>query len=122
MSISLRILVLDDDELRHESFRKRFKDHIVVHVWNYKEAVAELKKEKFDIVHLDRDLEDFEKKDGGGYREWTGEDVADFIASMSAEQKPSRAIVHSWNVSGAARMGKTLYDAGIRTHIEPFRP
>lgn len=118
----MRILVLDDDEIRHEQFRDNLKEHSVVHVYTAEEAGEALAKEKFDLVYLDHDLQDFQNNPSGyGVVEQTGMDVARYIARYLAPQKhPSKVIVHSWNVSGGPRMVSVLRDAGISAVYQPF--
>jgi hypothetical protein len=109
----MRVLVLDDMEPRHQFFRACFIGVDVTHAYTYEEAVAALGGDKFDWAFLDRDLTE---KQTLGYvdREKTGEDVANVIAAMPLEKRPDHVVIHSLNSSGAARMGHTLQDAGIK--------
>lgn len=118
----MRILVLDDDEIRHEQFRDNLKEHSVVHVYTAEEAGAALGAEKFDLAYLDHDLQDFQNNPSGyGVIEQTGFDVARFIARYLAPQKrPDKVIVHSWNPGGAIRMVKELRENGLVAVYEPF--
>ena len=62
--------------------------------------------ERFDIAFLDHDL------DGRTFveeREGTGTEVAEYIAaSMNADERPRRVVVHSHNPAGARRMSDIL--------------
>lgn len=110
----MRILILDDDKIRHNRFDKFFADRCgdeVVHVHNVEEATQALLVERFDLVHLDHDLEDFIYVP---YKmERTGMDVAKFIVDLPENLRPHRVVVHSWNVAAAPRMVAVLRDAGI---------
>ena len=124
-----RILVLDDNPQRLNVFAQWFKDHDVVLTNCYGDCIqAFLSNERFDLVHLDHDLNDFGNKStmpsmyGGGASELTGADVAWFIAYELPESKrPSKVVIHSWNPDGA----KAMYDilsSLILTIRAPFEP
>ncbi len=121
----MRVLVLDDDDIRHEQFKVNLEGHDVVHVHTVEEAGNALAAEKFDLVYLDHDLNDhgYESKGDTSYgrRELTGFEVARYIAQYLAPQKhPTKVIVHSWNPPGARMMVAVLRDVGIPVTYEPF--
>jgi CheY-like chemotaxis protein len=126
MSIPLKILVLDDDDIRHEAFALEFEKHIVTHVRTYDEAVTALDGERFDLIQLDHDLNDFpllrqsKAESIVGKFEMTGYDVAKVIAALPDEKKPGRVVIHSWNPPGARAMHEVLFRANIRVSIQPF--
>ena len=123
----LRILVLDDDDIRHEWFKEYFKDHEAQHVYTVNGAITALISDpQYDFVFLDHDLNDhkYESTAAGMYgrTELTGTDVAQFIAEiLEPAKKPKQVVVHSWNPDGARRMLGLLKDAGIKTHKWEFR-
>lgn len=121
----MKILVLDDNEQRHESFAQRFsRDCDVTHVRTVTEALEALRDKSYDLVYLDHDLEDYQQSGMyGSSVELTGLDVARFIARMPevVGQPPTRVVVHSWNPAGARAMVSTLREAGIPTTYEPFQ-
>jgi CheY-like chemotaxis protein len=128
---SLRILVLDDDDGRHTSFKKwlsEYDDLEVVHVTNSHGATSALSNgDQFDIVFLDHDLNDFDYSstvnNGYGWVEATGADVARFIATvLNVEKRPKMAVVHSWNPPGAEMMCNILRDADIKVKRWTFNP
>lgn len=126
----MRILVLDDDEVRHERFAEVFKTYDIKHVWTYDEACHALEHlGPWDLVYLDHDLNDFEAKSmaehegpyGGYYRELTGFDVVRFITRQLAKEKhPPEVIVHSWNPGGARMMITELREHGIKCSYRMF--
>lgn len=130
----MRILVLDDDDVRHEAFSFFFgrrmihdDDLEVTQVKSFQGAVDELiSKPQFDIVFLDHDLNDFHyrslnapagvvvrKEDKARY-ELTGFDVAHYIAKVMDKTKlPKLVVVHSWNPPAADGMMEFLYENNI---------
>ncbi len=125
----MRILILDDDDIRHKEFAKRFAGHDVKHVMSHTAAmVALIEDEPYDLVHLDHDLNDFVEYNPGfpgqGHIEFTGMDTAVFITNRLAYNKqPGRIVIHSWNPAGAQRMLRHLQHEGIQsTTYEPFTP
>jgi CheY-like chemotaxis protein len=107
----MKILFLDDEKTRHLVADKRFADPEItlVHVYNYKQAVAVLDTvtEPFDLAHLDHDL-----IEQTAAVEKTGYDVALHIVSMRPERRPRKIIIHSHNEVGTMRMLFLLRDAG----------
>lgn len=122
-----RMMVLDDNEERHDAFDRAFSGDSLEHAWTYWDAVALLKSERFDVVYLDHDLNEFESIStvAGMYGEveLTGADVARFIGrELDGALRPKRVIVHSWNAVGAGTMIAMLRDAGVPCSYEPFQP
>lgn len=125
----MRVLVLDDDEIRHKEFAKRFAGHQVKHVYRHTEAVKALTEdERYDLVHLDHDLNDFINYDpenpGAGVVELTGMDTAVFITNrLDYDKQPFKIVIHSWNPAGAQRMLRHLNSEAIQgATYEPFTP
>ena len=117
-----RILVLDDDKSRHNSFDEVLKGQQITHVYNYADAVKELENGVFDEVYLDHDLGDFgESPTGYGQTERTGADVANYIARVLPEDKrPKLVHIHSWNPVGAHNIALSLQSVEIPYVREPF--
>lgn len=116
----MKILILDDDQGRHDAFAAGLAGHKVQHVYTAAEAIEVLKTSPpFDAVFLDHDLTDFHYRSfTAGRRTGLGEDtgyaVAAFIARELDEQaRPGTVVVHSWNPPGAANMMVVLQDANI---------
>jgi CheY-like chemotaxis protein len=107
----MRILVLDDEQYRHDEFARRFTGHDVTHVRMVHEALDALRGPRFDLAQLDHDL---------GSGDGTGRDVAEFIAAMPESHRPSFVSVHSFNPPGARLMVAILLRVGIRARHEPF--
>ena len=115
----MRILVLDDLDVRHDGFDRRFKDDKIDHAYTVEEAVYYLCAYKYDLVQLDHDLAP-EHYVGGDSKEPTGFDVAVFISEMSADFRPTQVIIHSWNPVGAERMKLQLHGLGMFVSCRPF--
>jgi len=113
------ILILDDEDVRHSEFAKRFREHNVFHTKDPWEAVCWMKERKFDLVSLDHDLNWFEFTP---YKqEITGTEVARAMLALPGENRPGEIHIHSWNPDGARRMFLILKEAGF-VHIirNPF--
>lgn len=123
----MKILFLDDDERRHELYKKYFdanknNDDILYQTYTAKDTINLLNTESpFDVVQLDHDL-------GGEVYvtriEETGYEVALFIETMEVKKLPRTVVIHSYNTSGALRMYTCIYnkmrDTGNSVIISPF--
>lgn len=111
-----RVLVLDDDELRHLEFDRILRGTCHARARSAGEAIEMLQKSpRFDVVFLDHDLDLSPEVDHG-----TGTDVARYIASMEPRTRPKLAYVHSHNARGAAKMAWYMRKAGVKTTVRPF--
>jgi CheY-like chemotaxis protein len=105
-----RVLVLDDNPERLESFAEALKGCQVSRVSTSKAArMALIDEEPFDLVCLDHDLGEF-----GAVSPGDGMEVAQFIARDMRDKIPCWVLVHSCNVPAADRMERELEDGGIR--------
>jgi hypothetical protein len=52
----VKVLFLDDMHIRHDTAKRWFEGHELVHVYTAPDAIAKLKETKFDLVCLDHDL------------------------------------------------------------------
>lgn len=96
----MKILFLDDMEIRHESFKKCFPDDEVISVKTAKEAIELLEKDlKWDLICLDHDLGDrvFVPSED----ENTGYQVAKFLSDKDIK---CTIMIHSCNPIGAKNM------------------
>ena len=123
----MRILILDDDQMRHDAFARRYAGHELTHVYAVAEAQAALIAGGFDMASFDHDLADFqlEKQPDGSVqeREKTGYDVVMFMVSTLPEDRwPAEIIVHSWNAPRAHQMVEVLRDRGAAASYRPFTP
>ena len=80
----MRILVVDDSSNRQELLGKVYSQHSVTISSTADEAVKHLKRDQYDVIHLDYDLD----KNGNG------QDVARFIAGVAHNPL---VLVHSEN-------------------------
>lgn len=125
----MKILVLDDDLRRHESFKFHLFKYDVKHVYTANQARAALRDEgPWDVVFLDHDLMEahYSSADTGNVAvlEETGYEVALYIAEwLEAHQLPKMVVVHSWNPAGTARMIAALSaKSGYKTRRWQFNP
>jgi CheY-like chemotaxis protein len=111
-----RVLILDDNPVRHAEFDRIFHGLRLDHTWTAPEAIRKLDSSpRYDVVFLDYDLDRTTDPEPG-----CGLDVAEHIAGMAARKQPRRAYVHSWNESGRQLMATVLRDAGIPTTVRRF--
>lgn len=114
-----KILFLDDCEIRHNTFKSKFKipDTQVEYVYTASKAISALKNKLYNVVFLDHDLggQSFVKSGKN-----TGYEVALFIATMPADKRPYQVIIHSHNPVGALNMKRALQNAVKKLQIIPF--
>jgi CheY-like chemotaxis protein len=112
----MRVLFLDDDEMRHETARKNLVGHDARHVRTVAEFQAALSLGPFDVVFLDHDLggEAYVPSGPG-----TGYEAALLLASR--EERPT-VICHSYNRPGAIRIVGVLRSHGFSAVWLPFGP
>ena len=117
----MQVLILDDDEARHEGFKHAYWHLKLRHVYSHPEAVGALEQGPWDVAFLDHDLglERQGTKDTTG-REHTGFDTAKFIVEMPVDKRPKIVVVHSWNPIGALQMYQLLKEAKIEVHRWEF--
>lgn len=129
----MRILILDDDNERHDWFRDEFARDQRQHVWTVAEALWALSgPEGWDMVSLDHDLDLSHPalKVNGIHRptydieSHTGLSVAKYIASAVPAMPwcgTCRFVVHSWNPAGARLMYDAIASAGLAVFYEPWQ-
>jgi len=123
----MRILFLDDDDLRHEVFAEQAKagGHEAFHARTLGEFMGLTDGKHFDEIWLDHDLNDFQHEskwtDMYGTGEQTGVDAARWLAVQLPEHRPAKVVIHSWNPTGANRMRAILEEASFpEVVIEEF--
>ncbi|HON84207.1 MAG TPA: response regulator [Caldisericia bacterium] len=107
-----KILILDDDQIRHDAFKRALIGHLITHVYTSKECIEKLNTETWDIVFLDHDLGEQVYIPSG---ENTGYEVAEWLRD-NPEKQPKQIIIHSYNSIGARNMlsllPKAVYHPG----------
>ncbi len=103
------ILALDDDPARHALFTTSFG--VYGRVETAFDAIEALKKQRWDVVLLDYDLDQFGAIDPG-----TGEDVVDWVVDHAARFRKfgTLFIVHSHNWVFGPVMTTKLQRAGLK--------
>lgn len=99
----MRILVLDDDIVRHENVKRNRKSDDIIGCLTYQEATVSVLYSDvcgpFDIVYLDHDL---------GIGQPTGAIFAKFLTSLSRKFRPKRVIIISMNPVGRTNIRAIL--------------
>jgi hypothetical protein len=122
----MRILILEDDEQRIDTFRKTLGvGNEVIYARTYEEFVVALElhsfPEPFDLATLDHDLGDIHAFADGRKYEFTGANAVDYIVhGIPPKARPRKIIIHSFNKPGADNMMRTLASAGIPFEYKPF--
>jgi len=117
----LRVLLLDDDELRHEWFARRFANDQLDIAIEPNAAIELLCTHAYDAIFLDHDLlpehyRTIEPTD----EERTGYAVAVWLAARTNVQSAATIIVHTRNADGALKMVQTMRAAGRRAEYVPW--
>ena len=123
----MKILILDDLKVRHDTFQKMYAEHEVVSVYKYFDFCAQIQDKKWDLIHLDHDLGEFEGADyridgWGSRRDYTGQDAAFrliVVTTHNPDLMPDKVIIHSVNPD-AEKMKHDLTKAGFNVVWEPF--
>jgi len=122
----MKILILDDDSIRHNIFDNKYRDHDVTHCYTYGEFVEALvSSSPWNLIHLDHDLGDMTAADTytdswGQEREYTGQHAANQICSLGDDRLPEKVIVHSLNPVGAKRIVDILRNRSVSVISQPF--
>ncbi len=123
----MKILFLDDDDLRHELFAEQAKSggHQAFHAHSIGEFDGLVDLHDFDEVWLDHDLNDFQydslTADMYGEGELDGRAAAHTLKNLLPERRPKKVVIHSWNPTGAERMAEILREGGFTdVFIEEF--
>ena len=114
----MRVLVCDDNPMRHEMFVPlTWCGHVVVIASSVEAALEMLDKKGWDVVCLDHDFRG-PVDDGDAPEEITGRALARRIAEMP--DRPSLVVVHTANKRGGDAMMKLLLNAGLNARREPL--
>jgi len=113
----MKILILDDDQTRHDLFKKKFylNSDELYHAYTAEQCINELGRTKFDMVCLDHDLDKTQMVDSG---DGTGYEVCEWL-SNNIEHACGLIVIHSFNPIGARNMHNILLSAGINSFIRP---
>lgn len=102
----MKILILDDDKIRHLLFKTNFVGHVLVHTYTAQEAIKALEEDLFEVAFLDHDLGGHSYVESEGEEE-TGYTVAKWLAEHP-DRKPPIIHIHSYNPVGAQNMKNIL--------------
>lgn len=119
----MRILILDDEQVRHDAFADFYVGHEVVHVETYSQFVSELESgSPWDLIHLDHDLGPGDSYlDGWGDMQFfTGQHSAIRVCELQDDRLPGEVIVHSVNPLGATNMVSDLKSRKVSVTWRPY--
>ena len=119
----MRILILDDEQVRLDDLTKFYSGHEVVNTTSYSEFVRELESSSpWDLIHLDHDLGPGDSYlDGWGNMQFfTGQHAALRVCELHDHQLPGEVIVHSVNPLGAQNMVSDLKSRKVRVTWRPY--
>ena len=116
----LRVLVVEDDEMRCAWFQRKFARHILDVTCDVSEAVEWLSEREYATILLDHDLIEEHYFSDEHDDERTGYAVAAWLASHPDRQRNAVIVVHSLNYAGAQRMLDRLHNAGRDAEHVPF--
>lgn len=115
----MKVLFVDDMEMRHSEFDRQILEMGLNGEWEIWRAydgergLKLIKEQKFDVMFLDHDLADIHYVEGNGGKmvlndRVSGTELAEAVANLPEEMKPSVVVVHSWNSAGRKRMMSIL--------------
>ena len=119
----MRILILDDEQVRHDDLAVFYEGHEVVHATTYNQFVRELVSgSPWDLIHLDHDLGPGDSyTDGWGNMQFfTGQHAAIRVCELHDHQLPGEVIVHSVNPLGANYMVGDLKSRKVKVTWRPY--
>jgi len=102
----MKVLLLEDSEQRHAWFKERFKDIDITDV--PAEAIELLKKNSYDLICLDHDLEWSHYLTDCQCKESTGLAVAKWLGENPDNNPKAKILIHSCNGPGSIRMQESL--------------
>jgi CheY-like chemotaxis protein len=105
----MRILILDDDDIRLKHFRQRLMNYTVDCVKTAVEAIKFLQENEVGILFLDHDLGGMVNVSSGP---GTGYEVAKWLEEHT-DRKPQQIYLHSFNEAGRNNMKMALPEAII---------
>jgi DNA-binding NtrC family response regulator len=120
MEQTMKILILDDEEYRHDGFRRAVKSlpeaHQckieLIHAYNSDEAMQAFQVGKIDVFFSDHDL---------GYLSDDGSRFATkVLMEVPDAHWPTYVVVHSANWQGARNIGSKFRSANIETLEQGF--
>lgn len=122
----MRILILDDEQCRHDAFAGAYAGHDVTHVTTYQSFLHEIEMNSpWDLVSLDHDLGEATGGnvyvDGWGViRFFSGQHASMRICELSEDILPLEVIVHSVNPEGARAMVANLTRRNVKVTWQPY--
>lgn len=113
----MRVLILDDSEIRHRRFKEKFslETDILTHTYTVEECIEAMTNNEYDMVCLDHDLGGQEMVPSGP---GTGYEVCEWMV-QNQDRVPNIVILHSFNPPGRDNMSRLLGNFGIRSTQHP---
>jgi hypothetical protein len=124
----MKILFLDDEEMRHRLVRRHTMRF--THVHTAQQAIEAMQAQRFDVVFLDHDLApshyvSLQQAQAGVWGselggQPTGYEVVRWMVKQDPATVPAHTIIHSMNPAGADRMVSALHQAGLTAERRVF--
>ncbi|MBE3085374.1 MAG: response regulator [Bacteroidetes bacterium] len=103
----MHILILDDEEIRLQTFRQKLIGHVVDCAKTTQETIKFLQEKEYSVLFLDHDLGGKQMVPSGP---GTGYEVACWLEAHP-ERKPKTIYLHSFNEPGRTNMKRALPEA-----------
>ena len=100
----MKILILDDDPVRHRAAKRAYAGHQLQHAYNMSDFQNSCLTYRFDMISFDHDIGD--NTDGYRLACW-------FFDTIPMDKWPSLVRVHSMNPVGAKKIIDLVRDNGI---------
>jgi hypothetical protein len=119
----MRILILDDEKVRHVELAEAYIGNDIVHAETYNKFLCELESgSPWDLIHLDHDLGPGDSyMDGWGNMQFfTGQHAAVRVCELQDHLLPKKVVVHSMNPIGSSFMVTDLKSRKIDVLWSPY--
>lgn len=117
-----RVLILDDEQSRHDLLTKKLPNAEITHTYKAWEAIASFLNCKYDVAYLDHDLGEVEDPAVAKLSAGIVNDGMAVVDSMVNNRlsAPTIVVCHSMNPIARKRMYDTLKDNNLAVIERPF--
>lgn len=111
-----KLLILDDDQIRHDGFKRKFPEYELKHTYTAEETIDALKNNEYDYVFLDHDLGGEQMVASG---DGTGYEVAEWLANHHCRCPKMAIYIHSLNPIGRKNMVNVMRNIKLKIQEAP---